>query len=131
MDDVADDFLYVHYIHWLNKVIFMRIETEKSWYANIWIAGDYNQAVTVCQAFCDHDPTCVTVTKTNYVYTGGSQEGVCVRMIQYPRFPTPVATLKEQAGRLAEALFIGLDQQSYSIEFPDRTVWYSAREEDN
>jgi len=109
----------------------MRIETEKSWYANIWIAGDYNQAVTVCQAFCDHDPTCVTVTKTNYVYTGGSQEGVCVRMIQYPRFPTPVATLKEQAGRLAEALFIGLDQQSYSIEFPDRTVWYSAREEDN
>lgn len=106
-------------------------KSELTWYANIWIAGDYDVAVAVCQDFCNTDPTCVTVTKTNYIYTNGSQEGICVRMIQYPRFPTPVVDLEDQAERLAYALFLGLDQDSYSIEFPDFTLWFSNRAEDN
>ncbi len=105
--------------------------SEPTWYANIWIAGDYEDAVATCENFCNLDPTCVTITKTNYVYTNGSQEGVCVRMIQYPRFPTEVSMLEAQAKRLAHALFLGLGQDSYSIEFPDTTVWFSNRPENN
>ena len=101
------------------------MKATKTWYANIWIAGDHTIALDTCRRFVNFDKTCVTVTKTDFVYTGGMQSGVCVRMIQYPRFPTPVSDLEKQAMRLAVTLNAALHQESYSVEFPDRTIWHS------
>jgi hypothetical protein len=108
----------------------MRIEKAPSWYAMIWIAGDYRQAVQVCREFCRDLPSCVTVTPTAYVYTGGMEEGVCVRFFQYPRFPTETRELEAKARVLAEDLRVALCQSSYSIEFPHETEWTSNRAED-
>jgi hypothetical protein len=104
-------------------------KTAPTWYANIWIAGDANLATHACLKFCQ-EGLCVIVTPTLYVYTGGSEAGVCVRMINYPRFPMDEVLLRVKAERLAEHLKAELCQGSYSIEFPDETVFFSTRPQD-
>jgi hypothetical protein len=103
--------------------------TEQAWYAMIWIGGDYSAAVQACREFCAANPLCVTVTPAAYVYTGGMEDGVCVRLIQYPRFPRQVAEIRETASRLAEHLRAALFQSSYSIECTDSIEWTSYRDE--
>lgn len=109
----------------------MRRVEAATWYANIWMAGDYAHAVQSCRAFCIDVGLCVTVTPTTYVYTGGSETGVCVRLINYPRFPKVPDELEATAKQLAAHLCCALCQQSYSIEFPEITLWVSLRPEDN
>lgn len=102
--------------------------SEPAWYAMIWIGGDYQRAVQACREFCQFTPLCVTVTPTAFVYVGGMEDGVCVRLIQYPRFPKPVEEIRTVAGRLAEHLLAALCQTSYSIECPDVIEWTSYRQ---
>jgi len=102
-----------------------------SWYVNIWIAGDYAQAVQTCRAWSMEVGGCVAVTPAAYVYTGGTEDGVLVRFLNYPRFPKPLGEILEQAKSLAERLRISLCQWSYTIETPERTLWFSNRPEDN
>lgn len=101
-----------------------------TYYAAIWIAGDYDQAIQACRTFC-WEGACFTVTRVAYVYTGGMEDGVCVRLINYPRFPKPESDIEGQARRCAEYLRVALCQWSYSIEMPDKTIWVSNRPEDN
>lgn len=108
----------------------MRIKTADSFYVMIWIAGDYAAAVQACREFCMKTPLCVTVTPTAYVYTGGMQDGICVRLFNYPRFQTSPEKLADKAGRLAEWLRLALCQESYSIECPNHITWVSNRPED-
>jgi hypothetical protein len=105
------------------------IKSAPSFYANIWIAGDHAQAVQACRQFCLNVPLCVTVTPTTFVYVGGAEDGVCVRLINYPRFPKEPAEIQETATALAEHLRSALCQHSYSIEYPHETVWDTKREQ--
>ena len=99
-----------------------------TWYANIWVAGDHHKAVELCREFCGHTPLRVTVTPTTYVCTGGAEEGVCVRSIQYPRFPEDEESRTNKVIDLAEFLRSRLCQHSYCVEFQDETVWDGASE---
>jgi len=101
-----------------------------TFWANIWVAGDLTKAEYICGKWCDEVGACVTVTPTNYIYTRGSEAGMCVRFINYPRFPLDSVTIKSQAHQLAEKLLEGLGQQTYSIETPVETIWISYRPED-
>lgn len=97
----------------------------KSFYANIWIGGDYSVAVQTCREHCQITPLCVTVTPTDFVYVGGMEAGVCVRIMQYPRFPESELVLRGKAWSLADRLRDALCQRSFSIEFPDTTHYDS------
>lgn len=93
------------------------------------MAGDYLYAKDICQEMCNLIGFCVTVTKTVYVYTNGEEEGFIVGLINYPRFPLDRESLFDRAIMFAEKLRLALDQKSYSIQLPDRTVWNSYRDE--
>jgi len=97
----------------------------------IYIAGNYADAQRVCREFCFKYGACVTVTPTEYVYTGGQEAGVIVGFINYPRFPKSLDEIQDQAQELAKELCHQLYQKSYTIEGPNETVWFSNREEDN
>jgi len=97
----------------------------KSFYGNIWIGGEYASAVAACREFCQVNALCVTVTPAAFVYVGGMEDGVCVRLMQYPRFPEDESSLKDKAVRLAEHLRVRLFQRSFSIEFTDETHYDS------
>jgi len=104
----------------------MSVNISKTWYASIHIAGDHQTALEVCREFC-MDGLCVSVTPTTFIYTGGAEEGVCVRIIQYPRFPRPERELMGVAIRLADLLRIRLFQHSFTIETPEETHFFSSR----
>lgn len=97
---------------------------EKAFYANIWIAGSRDVAVEACRQFCRDTPSCVTVTATTFVYAGGAEDGVCVRFIQYPRFPAFESEIRGRARKLAKLLRRRLCQRTYSIEFTDQIEWH-------
>lgn len=71
---------------------------------------------------------CVTVTPTTFFYTGGAETGVCVRLVNYPRFPKEPSEIDAAAMALARELRDGLCQWSVMIETPQRCVWLTTRE---
>lgn len=98
-----------------------------SYPVSIFIAGDAQDAERICRAYCNEVGLCVTVTATNYIYTGGSQTGVIVGLINYPRFPSTPEEIWAKAEALAHKLRDGLFQESFTIQAPDKTVWFSWR----
>ena len=105
----------------------MIIKDAPSYYYNIWLAGDYDDARRACREFCSQEGACVTVTPVSYIYTGGEEAGVCVRMLNYPRFPAQPDELWAKAWRLAEHLRVRLHQDSVLVEAPYQIRWSSFR----
>lgn len=101
-----------------------------SWEVSIWIAGSAYHAELICQDWANTEGACVTVTPTTYVYTGGSEKGVRVGFINYPRFPRDAEDAMTQATVLGQLLMLRLGQHSFSVVGPERTDWYSRRPED-
>lgn len=101
-----------------------------TYWARIYIAGDVTEAERICRTFvmCG---LCVNVTPTNYLYTGGSETGVIVELINYPRFPSSPEDIRNQAENLASSLMFGLCQGSYTIMYPDDTEYFDRRDEFN
>jgi hypothetical protein len=106
-----------------------RVEVA-SYPVSIFIAGSVWEAETICRDYCDEVGFCVTVTETTFCYTGGEEAGVIVGLINYPRFPSTPEAIWQRAEALGALLCAGLKQQSYTIQAPDRTVWFSHRDED-
>lgn len=97
-----------------------------SFTVKIWIAGDYRDACRAVRKFCA-EGACFTVGKVKYIYTGGSESGVVVTRINYPRFPSSERNILDQCLRLAHILLEELSQDSFSIETPTETFWFTRR----
>lgn len=95
--------------------------------ATIYIAGDLATAKQVCRDFCYSVGLCVTVEATTYIYTGGEEAGVRVGLINYPRFPSEPAAIREKAFDLANLLREALCQHSWSVVTPEETFWDTLR----
>jgi hypothetical protein len=95
----------------------------------IYIAGDVDKARDVCRSFCYREGFCVTVTATEYIYTEGSEIGVVVGIINYPRFPVSKVELLDKTSRLAVELREELCQKSFTITDGEKSHWDSIRED--
>lgn len=93
----------------------------------IFMAGDADLAATICRTFCDEHGLCVTVTPTLYVYTGGQEEGFAIGLINYARFPKPPFLIEAMAVELAHELRLALGQESFTVQTPTNSIWYSWR----
>ena len=100
-----------------------------SYTVRIWMAGNYEKAEDICRLFCVRG-MCVSITRMNYIYTGGEECGFCATLINYPRFPKSPDEIMNTALELAELLKTNLYQQSFTIESPERTLFFSDRPED-
>jgi len=101
----------------------------KSYPVSIFIAGDITQIEAACQGYCDSEGYCVTVTPTNYIFTGGHEEGAIIGLINYGRFPAEPETILARSRKIADQLLnlVG-GQESCSIQSPDSTIWLSRRD---
>jgi len=97
-----------------------------SFTCRIWIAGDYRDACRSVREFCE-EGACFAVSPADYIYTGGAEAGVVVTRINYPRFPKEPQEIWDQCERLAEKMRADLCQDSFAIEGPTQTFWYSRR----
>jgi hypothetical protein len=96
---------------------------------SIFMAGGATDAVKYCQLYCNDIGLCVTVTPSTYVYTGGQENGFIVGLINYPRFPASGDALTDRAIDLGHELMRQLGQQSFSVQTPFETHWFSRRAE--
>ena len=99
-----------------------------AYFARIYIAGDYNTAKQTCRQFCMKG-FCVNISKTDYIYTMGEESGVCVELINFPRFQQTNKEVFLMAVDLANKLLEDLYQASYTIVATDRTYFFSRKED--
>ena len=102
-------------------------KTVESYSLKIHIAGDINQIKQSCRQFCNDIGLCVTVTETDYIYTGGSQTGATIGLINYPKFPKTETELNEAAVNLGLKILHDACQESFTIESPKETTYISFR----
>ena len=71
---------------------------------------------------------CVTITETEYRYKGGSEPGVIIGWIQYPRFPRKRKKIRKDALYLAGMLMFNLGQNRVTVTTPYKSYMISADE---
>lgn len=103
---------------------------SRGYKVEIFIGGDYQKALDVCQSYCDAVKLCVTVDPTMYVYTGGRCAGIRVGLINYARFPSTSMEVWIKALNLARLLKKELDQGSFTLLDLENSYFESDREED-
>lgn len=104
---------------------FAARNTSKSFFATIHIAGDVDQAEFLCRQWVMKG-ACVQISPCTYVYTGGVEDGMTVRIMQYPRFERPEHEILDMAVELGSFLAQELCQISFSLETPYNTTYYQA-----
>ena len=102
-------------------------DVHKGWWAKIYIAGDLHTAEMVCRQHCFPKGLCVTLEPTKYIFAGGTEDGVCVGLIQYVPFPEEEETLLEKAVFLGKRIAEENYQWSFSIITPTDSIFYSRR----
>lgn len=107
----------------------MTTKSEPTFYARIYIAGDIATIKQVCRKYCFDVGLCVTVTPTDFIYTGGEESGAVVGLLNYPRFPSEQEVILAKATNLANEIMEACHQWSWLIETPTDTIFHSRREE--
>lgn len=100
-----------------------------SYNCKIYIAGDYERACQICEAFCTQG-FCVNISKREYIYKFGRESGVVVELINYARFKRPLDELRDKAVELANDLINGLNQGSCTVMDDDVSCFLSRRDGD-
>lgn len=107
------------------------IKKTPSFNVQIWcgLKAGYNgyvyaasDAEEICKKFVDEIGQCVSITKTNFVYTNGAEPGFVVGFINYPRFPMEEEEIKTRAIDLAKLLMIKFKQNRVTITTPHESI---------
>lgn len=99
------------------------MKTTNTFEVKIYIARCIYTIKTLCQRYCVSG-LCVTVTPTDYIFTGGSELGVIIGLINYARFPTTnCSSITQKAIELAKILMNECGQRSCSVVDPEITYY--------
>lgn len=86
-----------------------------------------DRATDLIQRYVGRVGLCVTITETQFVYTGGREPGIAVGLINYPRFPKTPGEVFDLAVELAAMLADEMQQLGVSVVAADRTMWLHRR----
>ena len=106
-------------------------EIEETFTIAIHIAGDYGIAKALCKGFAWDSPTCVTINKQCFIYTGGTEDGVRIGLVNYPRFPKTEDYLLGQAMRLTKMLIKETHETTALIVTDNQTFWVHRERQDS
>lgn len=107
----------------------MRIETAPTYWVKLYLSGPIEQAKQILRRECLAEGLCVTVEPTTFIYTGGEESGYVVGLVNYPRFPSYPASIRERAMQLASMLLAETYQHSALVMDPISTEWLTIRKE--
>jgi len=99
----------------------------ETYWANIYLAGPIEVAKQAIRKYALKEGICVTVTPTQYIYSGGEETGYVVRLSNYPRYPWTPERIGDEARAIFNLLVEETHQWSGMIQFPERTLWYTRR----
>jgi hypothetical protein len=107
----------------------MKTATVKEYSVSIYISGQQQEALRVLREECLREGLCVTVEPLLFIYTGGEEAGVRVRLTNYPRFPVENRQLWSRAESIAMLLLEKTFQHSVLLQDGDTTKWITKREQ--
>jgi len=107
----------------------MTVIIEKTFWARIYMAGDYSFAKNICKEYTMEEGLCVNMYPVDYIYTAGEESGFCVELINYPAYPVEKEEVYFKACDLGKKLIEGCFQSSFTIVMPDETVFVSRRKD--
>lgn len=110
-----------------SNIKIMRVSTLPTYRICIYISGSLERIKHTCRKFCLTNQLCVTVTPTDFVYTGGEESGACIGLINYPRFPKTEVELRTIAKTLALTLLEETFQHSVLLIDCSTTEWITKR----
>ena len=115
----------------LNK-IFKEISEKRSLSMTfeLYMAGDINDAKRFLVKTASIQGNCWSIEPTEYIYSGGREQGFIVRYINYPKHPKTYSELEEECKNLAIHLMTELGQGSCSIVGPEETIFLTRRPKD-
>lgn len=94
-----------------------------TYWVEVCVAGDVPTMRSVLRRHAFDAGLCVTLSPTEFVYSGGMESGAIVRLINYPRFPKEPSVLWATAITVAELLMDACAQKTCSLVAPDATIW--------
>ena len=105
----------------------MIIKTARAYTATLFVTGE--GVVEACQEFCNDVGLCVSIKENLYVFTGGSEKGYEITLINYPRFPKTPDDIWKTAEKLAVYLMTYTNPNgSYTLQDSEgRCIWVSNR----
>lgn len=106
----------------------MAKKIEKTYTVNIFLSGSIDVIKQTCRKYCLDVGLCVTVTPTLFIYTGGEEFGVCIGLLNYPRFPKDKKQILIQAIELGRLCRDSACQHSFLVVDNEKTRFYSLRD---
>jgi len=106
----------------------MIVENSATFWVRIYLSGPIEVAKQVIRQECLREGLCVTIEPTTFIYTGGEENGYCVGLLNYPRFPAIQADISNRARDLALKLLDATHQHSALLMSPTVTTWLSKRD---
>jgi hypothetical protein len=100
-----------------------------SWWVWIYVAGDLNTSEMICRKECFEIGLCVTVQPIRYIFTGGTEDGVQVGLINYGRFPDNKDSILKKAVDLGRKIAEANHQWSYSVIAPSESLYFTRRKD--
>jgi len=104
------------------------IKICSSFLVYIYIAGCESIIKQAVSDFTESHYMCVNVRKTDYIYTGGSEMGVVIELINYAKSPKEPAIIVSEALELAHFVRERANQKSFTIMTPTKSYWYKHTE---
>jgi hypothetical protein len=104
------------------------MKTEKSYNVQIWcgLRSGYSDKIytiddvrRICKIYIADIRDCISITSTEFMYVDGSEPGVIIGWINYPRFPRTEIDIEDRALSLAKRLRDGLCQERVTITTPN------------
>lgn len=84
--------------------------------------ADAQLGIAWLQSYCDLGGCAVSVTHTTFIYKNGTEPGLIIGLINYPRFPSTPEEIKEKALEIAKELMRQFKQHRVSIVCSDETI---------
>lgn len=105
----------------------MEIKKLPGFSACIEIAGDIATAKMIINKKFYTTGACVTVEPLTFIYTGGTEEGMRIKFINYPRFPSTEESVKDAAVSMASDLMVELNQKTAIVLTTMENIWLNAK----
>ena len=105
----------------------MELKRLPAFSACIEMAGDIATAKMIINKKFYTMGACVTVEPLTFIYTGGTEEGMRIKFINYPRFPATEEAVKEATMSLAGELMRELNQKTAVVLTTAENIWLNAK----
>jgi hypothetical protein len=107
-----------------------QVRTCPSWTVALYIGGSVEAAKDALAQEAAKRGACWSVEPTEFIYSGGREQGVIVRRIAYARFPSSAEDGEAEMLRVGHLLMERLGQGSFSVVGPLTSTFVSRRKGD-